>query len=284
MNSSLLTRSARAARAAAIRTAVVVAATLALRPGTASAQDQNDVQLEQIGAGRNATNGWDVTLGGGVAERPRYDGADSYTTRVVPLISASYDKGLFFAGPAGIGMTAINWQGLRVGPVLGFLNGRKQGDDDHLNGLGDIPVALTAGLFASYSLGPFSLRTDIRQAVTHQADGLYGDVSLNWMHPIIPGRLFVSTAVRMDFANGSYDRTYFGVSDEQSLQSGLPAYTPGGGIKDIGFNAGLDYRLSRHFVLRGFAGVSQLLGDDGSSPIVQSKTQGLAGFGLAYHF
>ena len=284
MNLSTLVRSSRLARANAIWTTLAFAAAPTLWPGTASAQDQNQVQLEQGGAGHNSSSGWDATLGGGFALRPKYEGGDAYTPRLVPMIAVSYDKGLFFAGPAGIGMTAINWQGLRVGPVLGFFNGRKQSDDDHLNGLGDIPVALTAGLFASYSLGAFSLRTDLRQAVTHQANGLYGDVSLNWMHPIIPGRLFVSTGVRMDFADGSYDRTYFGVSAEQSLQSGLPAYTPGGGIKDIGINAGLDYRLSRHFMLRGFAGVTQLLGDDGASPVVQSKTQGLAGFGLAYHF
>lgn len=284
MNLSTIARPLRPGRANTVLAALALATARTLWPGTASAQDQNEVQLEQIGAGQPSQGGWNATIGGGLASRPRYEGADSYNQRVVPMIMVSYDKGLFFAGPAGIGLTAINWQGLRVGPVLGFLSGRKQDDDVHLDGLGDIPASLTAGVFANYSLGPFSLRGNLRQAVTHQANGLYGDVSFNWAHPIIPGRLFFSTGVQMAFADGSYDRTFFGVSPEQSLQSGLPAYTPGGGVKDIGINASLDYRLSRHFILRGFASATQLLGDDGASPIVQSKTQGTIGFGLAYHF
>lgn len=248
----------------------------------AAAQDQSQVQLEQAGGGR--AEGWSVMLGGGGVLRPKYDGADSYGLRAFPAISVSYDKGLFFAGPAGIGMTALNWHGFRAGPVLGFQYGRKEDDDIHLKGLGDIQPSLTAGMFASYSMGAFSLRGTVRQALTHQANGLYGDVSLNWAHPLIQGRLFFGASVQTSFASGSYARTYFGVSPEQSLQSGLAAYTPGGGIKDVGFNASLDYRLSRHWGLRGFAGVRQLLGDDGNSPVVLNKTQGLVGLGVGYRF
>jgi len=242
------------------------------------------VQLEQVGNGHAAGGGWNFTVGGGAAFRPKYEGADSYALRAFPAVSISYDKGLFFASPAGIGVTAINWQGFRAGPVLGFLNGRKEDDDSHLSGLGDIQPSLAAGVFASYSLGPVSLRATVRQALTHQANGLSGDISLNWMHPLIANRLLLTTSLQTTFANGSYDRTFFGVSAEQSLQSGLPTYTPGGGIKDVGLNVSLDYRLSRHFLLRGFGGVKQLLGDDGVSPIVQNKTQGVAGLGLAYRF
>jgi outer membrane scaffolding protein for murein synthesis (MipA/OmpV family) len=42
--------------------------------------------------------------------------------------------------------------------------------------------------------------------------------------------------------------------------------------------------MSEHIVLRGFAGVKELVGDAGDSPIVQQKTQGSVGVGAAYHF
>ena len=39
-----------------------------------------------------------------------------------------------------------------------------------------------------------------------------------------------------------------------------------------------------HLLLRGFASVKELTGDDADSPIVERRTQSLIGVGLAYRF
>jgi len=292
-------------RGMAIRLALQSASTLALSaallwPRMVAAQTLDEQELEQ-GRPTSTASGWDATLGAGLAVRPRYDGADSHHVRLVPMGTISNGRGSFFAGPAGIGLSLVNLPGLRIGPVIGYLGGRKEDVDPHLTGLGDIPPALTAGVFATYRMGQFRLGSTVRQAIIHQGDGLYGNVTLDWIKPIPQRHMVFSIGPAIDFANGTYSRTFFGVTPQQSEQSGfvppvtallsgasspsgLPPYSPSGGIKDVAVDAVLNYELSQHWLLRTFAGVQRLVGTDGNSPVVQDKFQDFIGVGLAYHF
>jgi MipA family protein len=280
--------------------AALVLSTLLLGSRFAAAQTLNEQEIEQGRSAGLSPTGWDATLGAGLAVRPVYEGADTHRLGLAPMGMVSYDRGAYFAGPAGIGLGLNPLPNLRIGPVLGFIGGRKQDADAELNGLGDIPPSLTAGVFAVYRMGPFRLDGTVRQSIIHQANGLYGNLKLDWVKPMPQRRLLLDLGPAVDFANGSYNRTFFGVSPQQSEQSGyvvppaglyppapqtgLPPYTPSGGIKDVAFNAVLDYQLSQRWLLRGFAGVERLVGADGNSPIVQNKTQDFVGVGVEYHF
>src|SRR3546814_3702144 len=68
-------------------------------------------------------------------------------------------------------------------------------------------------------------------------------------------------------------RSYFGVTAEESLRSGLAAYRPGGGLRDVGAGATLGYRLSRRWGLIARAGANRYLGDAGDSPIVERSEE-----------
>jgi outer membrane scaffolding protein for murein synthesis (MipA/OmpV family) len=256
----------------------------ALTPAASQAQTLQEEELEGQGlAEQPTTSNWNVTLGAGIAARPVYQGASAYRVRPIPLFSASYGN-LVFLDARGLGINAINWNGLRAGPILGFEGGRSESDDTRLNGLGDISSSLTGGAFAAYHFGPFEISATVRQAITHTGNGLAGLVWFNYRHPIIPDKLDLIAGPDLEFADGQYARTWFGVSQTQSAQSGLPVYTPGAGVKDVGLHLSLTYHYSEHFLLRGFAGIKELTSDVANSPIVQSKTQGLIGLGVAYHF
>jgi MipA family protein len=261
---------------------LVTAATLAA--ATSRAQTTlTEQQLEQGGLQPPSQGPWDVSLGIGVAGMPTYDGAKNYRAQPVPLVSIRY-RDLIFLGPGGLGVNVVHWGGLRMGPVIGYGGGRRQSDDPHLSGLGDIQAAVTAGAFASYTLGHWVVAGTVRQAVTHTDDGLQGNVRLNYRQVLVPGKVYLMAGPELGFANGRYERTYFGVTPAQSASSGLPVFTPHGGLKEVGLNFGLTYRWSQHVLLRSFGGVRELVDDTGSSPIVQSRTQGFLGVGAAYHF
>lgn len=252
-------------------------------PAVVRAQTLQEQVLEQRGlAGPAAPSQWSATLGAGVAGAPDYEGAGSYHARAVPLVSINYGD-MFFFGPIGLGMNAINWNGFRAGPVLGYEGGRDQGDDPHLSGLGDISSSLTAGAFAVYRFGPFEISGLVRQAITHSRNGLTGLVQLDYRQAIIPG-LDLIVGPDLEIANGTHDRTWFGVSSTQSAQSGLSVYTAGGGVKDVGLHASLTYRYSEHIYLRAFGAVREFTGGVADSPIVQNKTALVIGMGAAYHF
>lgn len=248
------------------------------------AQTLQEEDLEQQGLAPPPTAGnWSVTLGVGVAGMPDYPGARAYRARPVPLVSIVYDRRIFL-GSRGLGVNLIDWNGFHAGPVIGYAGGRSESDDPHLAGLNDISPSVTAGAFASYRFAPFVISGTVRQAITHTSNGLDGLVRADYVRPLIPGELDFRAGPDMEFADGRYERTWFGVTPTQSVQSGLPAYTPGAGVKDVGLHASLIYHYSEHILLRGFAAVKELTADAADSPIVQSKTQGLVGFGVAYHF
>ncbi len=263
--------------------ALLLAAASALFPGFAAAQSLEELQIEQGRLGDLSNSGWDAEVGAALALRPVYDGAKRERLRLAPLGMVSCDHGLFFASPEGIGATAFYWGGLRIGPELGFLAGRKQDVAEVLHGMGDIPASLTAGLFADYKLGHLRLGTTVRQAVIHEANGLYGNATAKWEQRVNE-RVNLDVGGLMGFANGTYDRTFFGVSQQQSQQSVLPVYTPHAGLKDVGINTDVDYHFARHFLVKGFAGVNWLVSDDGASPVVRRTAQPFLGVGLEYHF
>ena len=253
-------------------------------PGPVRAQMLPEEVLEQQGLGTQPASGdWNVTLGAGLAARPTYPGANGHRATIVPLFYVSY-KDIAFVGPLGLGVNAINWGGLRAGPILGFEGGRDQDSSSHLNGLGNIDASLTAGGFVSYRFGPFDLAGTVRQAISHSSNGLNALVQANYRTQLVLHSLLLTVGPDLQFADRRYDQTWFGVTAQQSQQSGLPMYSPGGGIRDFGLHATLTYRFSDHILLHAFGRLSKLAGDDADSPIVEDKTQFFAGAGLGYHF
>jgi MipA family protein len=252
-------------------------------PRGAYAQTLQQQELEQTGLAAPGSKTWNVFLGAAVASTNTYEGADSRRVRPAPLFLISYRDELFI-GPLGLAWKAIDWNGLRMGPVVGLLGGRRQDLDSHLNGLGDVSASVAAGVFANYRLDHFQLSATFRQAVTHSSNGWLGLVQLDYRTALIPHRLGLFVGPEIEFANDKYEQTFFGVTSVQSVDSGLPVFTPPGGVKDYGIHAGLTYAWTQHVVVRVFADEKWLGNDITGSPIVLRTTETLVGIGVAYHF
>lgn len=278
MNSSW-TRTLRPLRAPAVL--LLIAAIFAPTLGWAQQSLENQA-LEQQGLTR-AQSGWTGSLGLGLAVAPKYPGASKDRLRPAPLISIDYDNRLFM-GPAGIGVAAVRWNGFRAGPVLGFQGGRKESDDPQLAGLGDISASVTAGFFAGYGSGPLEISATARQAVSHSTNGLSGLLQVNFRHAFVAERTLLAVGPDLEFGNGDFERTWFGISPGQTAASGLSVYAPHAGINRVGLHVGVTHRASRHILWRFFAKMDDITGDARRSPIVERRTQVLVGVGIAYHF
>ncbi|MGH8325283.1 MAG: MipA/OmpV family protein, partial [Steroidobacteraceae bacterium] len=154
---------------------------------------QNSIEqqaLEQQGlTGPVVPGTWSVTLGGGLAEQPKYPGASSSRVRFAPLAAAAYDDRVYI-GPLGLGVAVLRSNGFRAGPVLGLQGGRRESDDPRLAGLGDISRSVTAGVFAGYGFGPLTLSATVRQAISHRTNGLSGLFAINFHHRVPRTRAF----------------------------------------------------------------------------------------------
>jgi outer membrane scaffolding protein for murein synthesis (MipA/OmpV family) len=263
---------------------VALSVAASLFASVAHGQALQDLAVEQQGLNeRPAPGTWSVALGAGLADRPDYPGSSHYQVRPVPLIAIGYGDRVS-AGPFGLGFAAIDWKGLRAGPVLGIEAGRRESVDSHLNGLGDISTSVTGGAFVSYRVGVFDIYGTARQAINNSGSGLAGLVQFNFRQTLVPRRLYLIAGPDVEFGNREHEQTWFGVTPTQSLQSGLPAYTPGGGVNTVGVHAALTYRASEHVFWRAFANLKDLAGQAADSPIVERRTEYVIGLGAAYHF
>jgi hypothetical protein len=142
----------------------------------------------------------------------------------------------------------------------------RQSVDPHLYGLGDIHSSITGGAFLAYRFEPFEIAATARQAITHRGNGLNGFVRFEYHLQLIPHQWDFRIGTHLDFANSEYEQTRFGVSPIQSEQSGLPVFTPQGGLKDVGLRASLTYISTEHLILRAFADVNRFTGDRPTVP------------------
>jgi outer membrane scaffolding protein for murein synthesis (MipA/OmpV family) len=266
--------------------ALAVAATVlvcAQRPASAQVIQQQVLEQQDLTQQQPSPGSWSVTLGAGIGTAPVYPGADTDKVRAIPLAQIVYDKTLFI-GTEGIGLNLINSHGFRAGPLLSYIGGRNEDSDPRLNGLGDIHASLTAGAFASYRVGRFEFGATVRQAVTQTDNGLVGLVQADYLIPLLNRRTLITFGPDLEFANARYDQTWFGVTGSQSLSSGLPLFSPGAGVRDVGVHATLTHHYTEHFTLRAFISAKEITGDDANSPLIENRTQVLFGVGLAYHF
>jgi MipA family protein len=226
---------------------------------------------------------WEVSIGGGAAGGPVFPGAARYRTEPIFLGSLAY-RGLAYLGPAGLGSSEIFSPGFHFGPVVDFSGGRNETSDKHLRGLGDITPTIAVGVIGLWRFERFELIGIVRQAVIHTNYGLVGRIQFDRRITLIPGVLTLLAGPEADFGNGRYERTWFGVSQKQAAASGLPAFTPVGGVADGGLLLNLDYRYSEHIVVRTFGEFRWLFGAAARSPLVQENTQAVFGVGIAYSF
>jgi outer membrane scaffolding protein for murein synthesis (MipA/OmpV family) len=86
------------------------------------------------------------------------------------------------------------------------------------------------------------------------------------------------------FGDRTYLRARFGVPAVAggAGPSRLPAYEPGGGLYSVDLGVDVMTALSRHWVVWGGVGASQVQGDARRSPLTVRPTSFSASLGLAY--
>jgi outer membrane scaffolding protein for murein synthesis (MipA/OmpV family) len=219
-------------------------------------------------------------IGAGVRTRPAYDGSNSQTTDVIPVLRY-YGKPLFIRTTQGILEGGIRTEvspGLAVGAQLAYEAGRKRSESDFLsnNNIPDIDWGASAGVHAEWDtkLGPAPLNVlgRIRQNIDRdrgaQADlrltvGVYGS-----------GGVQAGLFTQATWANRQSNRAYYG-------QAG---FDPAGGLLFVSLGALGSIDLGRHLVLVASVEARRLEGDAARSPLAERTSNHYASLGVAYKF
>ena len=226
----------------------------------------------------------EVTVGFGFYSSPNYEGGKKYTTRATPFLNFKF-KNISINPITGVRANFIkreNWSG---GFGLGGNFGRYAKQDQHLSGIGNVSGTLESIVFAKYKRQFYSLNyalyTDILQ---NGHKGSYIKGSLDTGFPLLDTGTFVRTSLSMTLADKNYLDSFFRVSPDQSLSSGLPEYSLSPGLKDIAANFLMIHKLNDRVSLSGSLSYKELMGEVAKSPIVQKKSLVSGGISLNYRY
>jgi outer membrane scaffolding protein for murein synthesis (MipA/OmpV family) len=230
-----------------------------------------------------------IAIGAGAA--PDYDGSDDL--RAIPFVLGDVRwHGVTFELRGLRGRVDLaSDPNFSVGPVIGARLDRNDADG-RVGLLPEIDAAVEAGGFIGYRFGGDQLgqgAVQMELSVVHDVsgthDGLLATASVGYT-ALRQADSFLSFDVQTSWANADYNQTYFGVLPADATRSGLAAYRPGSGFRDVGAGLTAGHYFDRHFGIIGRLGANYLVGDAADSPVTDegSRWQPLAGLALSYHF
>jgi len=229
-----------------------------------------------------------AVVGLGAEVQPAYEGSRAYRVRGGPAIDLRYKDMAFVSTGDGIGYNLIHRRGLEVGLSLAYDTGRKERlDYSNLRGMGDKPTSAVPKAFLTWVVSdqfPLVVRTDVRHLL-RTGGGTVGDFGVYMPMPGSSERLAVFLGPSVTVASRRYLRDLYGVTNEQSLASGHPAY----GIQNIGIDAyglGLSATLhvSRHILLNVDAAANRLGHEAADSPLIERLSSHVIALSVDYHW
>ena len=254
-----------------------------------------------------------LTLGLGAAYAPDYVGSDDYEFGAFPAAELTWETdettnpdgqntvsiGLHGAGLSTmdgiyIEMLRVNFGNHMITQTVGvgMGNGREEGDNKALKGLGDIDDYAIGNISLSY--GPahpenatfVTAGLDASFDMSSETDGITigANVMLNHM---IGDKLLLSFGPNVTWTNDDHAQSYFGITNTQAARSVYTRYDADGGLQDAGYSISARYTMTDNIGLFAIGQYSRLLGDAADSPIVAkegSENQLSVSLGMAYSF
>lgn len=230
-------------------------------------------------------------IGGGLGVTSDYSGSDDYFVGAVPAARYQFtdsERYLEWYGPAGdINLVdSATWQ---FGPALGLRFGRSNVDDVVVQRLPDIGMTVEGGLMASWTKThaeglPWRLRIGVTAMTDlgNEYDGVNASGFASFWLPLSP-RVFIGLGGGISAASASYNQTYYGIDAAGAAASGLPAFTPAGGLRQWYVWPAVVVKLAPEWFLGTGFFYQHISGDPADSPLVAqrgSANQWTSGMGV----
>lgn len=229
-------------------------------------------------------------LGIGARVRPAYEGAESNRVDAIPYVRL-YGEHLFARTTQGIlegGWRTRPFGGIVFGAQLAYEEGRESDESAFLSErhFEDLDPSASIGLHAEgdWMLGPVPLNALLRYR--HDADNDNGaQTDLRVTVGILSWRGVRAGLIgQVTWADDDAMQRHFGITPQQAAVSGLPAYSPGGGLRSAQLGVIGDVDIARHWVgLWGFH-YDRLQGDAADSPLARKQGTWYANAGIAWRF
>ena len=261
----------------------------------------------------------DMYVGLGLASMPRYEGGSERRQRVLPVFQFQWSNGIFVSGLSA-GIHLARTPRLEFGPLIEVQPRRNSGGEgavaggldqtslslqeapdlfsaklptefagelsgNRLAGMDTIHTRLQAGGFLNLYLSPqWRLTGSSLYGAGNARHGARVELGVQRLAIPVGARHRVTLAAGVTLVNRSHNAAFFGVTEEESMNSGNAAYAPAGGLKDVHLRARWNWALAPGWVLASQVQASRLQGDARRSPLVERPTSLAAATAIAWRF
>ena len=226
----------------------------------------------------------DAVLSVGVnvmAVKSAYDLEDNTEVNVLP--GAFYDNNRVYIRGAQAGAYVLN-DGVNQLSAYVKLAGSEFDPDDangDLSGLDERKSSAEAGLSYQRNTSLGAIRAQIGTDVLDRSGG--NTARLAYLARITKGNLTVYPSIGFEYYDADYNEYYYGVSDEESAETGVDAYQSDSSLNPyVSISANYDFNDK----WAGFfnQSLSYLPNEQYDSPMVDSRVEGATTLGLLYKF
>lgn len=221
-------------------------------------------------ANETETGNMHVRAGLALANTPVYEGADNRQWRVLPAVEVTGKS--FQAGREGITFTLNEGNYWRWGMGVGFYFPRRESEDIHLKGMGDLPFVPTLTALATVGDRKLNVQFRVAHALGQVVQGNELTLSLRTGYPIAD-QVLLTLNVNATAYDASLAQTYFGVTAEQAARSGYAPQSMAGGVYRTGVGVGAIIRLGDGWSVAPMVSYGRLRGSVLQSPIVTNPQQ-----------
>jgi MipA family protein len=213
---------------------------------------------------------WKVSIGPGMYIFPRFPGSSRLQVLPFPVQDISWKDRVFSQGPDVLGVNVLRGENYHLGASISFdFQSRSASDDARLKGLPDVHYGPKLRLFGDYTWWAFTGAAAVYQDIGGTGQGMTAMADLYMSAPI--GKFLLSAGPGLTWANATYTRTLFGISQQDSAASGLPRYDTASGLRDVHFNVIANYAFNRHWSANVTAVVGRLERYAAGSPITERR-------------
>ncbi|BEH14652.1 MipA/OmpV family protein [Marinobacter shengliensis] len=232
-------------------------------------------------------DGWGFGLGFGVEYETAYEGSDEFEFEVDPAGGVQYRTGdhLFFWAGEAIGWRTLVKDTWLFQSSIGYEEGREESDSDdgRLDGLGDSRSGVTVLLEVRHALTE-DWRYFLDGRVLTGEVGTLGIFGAGTCLACKPDGTGWEVGAVVTFHDGKLANRDFGVTTQQSIDSGLPETDVDSGYRSTGFNVSYRNYLHKNWQIFGEALYEAFGSEVSDSPITRNNYEAEIGVGFIYVF
>lgn len=232
-------------------------------------------------------DGWGVGLGLSVEYESAYEGSDEFEVEVDPAGGVQWRAGehIFFWAGEAIGWRTLVKESWLIQTSLGYEEGREEGDsqDGRLNGMGESSSGGEVLLEVRHALGE-DWRYFLDGRISGGAIGTLGIFGVGACLACQPNGTGWEVGAVATFHDSELANRDFGVTAQQSMDSGITETYIDSGYRSFGVNVNYRHYLNKHWQVFGEALYEHYGSDVADSPISRNNYEAEIGVGVTYVF